>query len=344
MAGQGPLPRLVVLGGPAVDLRELRTFVAVVEEGRFSGAAHRLHLSQSAISQTIRGLEKTCGITLLERTSSGAVATSAGELLFAEARAVLARHEQAVAAMFRRRDESSALRVGVPLELPPGLLSSALSSLAVNYPSTAIAVRQVCTARQIDELSSGELDLGLLRHRPASLDLDATLVADEPLGVLVSAMQADRLGPLDEVGLDALVGLDWHGFPRQGSPVWYDELTATLRSHGLHIGAMTSQAGEVSAEVTYASVSLGRSFALAPASCRNALPPPIKWRRLAGDPIRRRTWAAWSATSCRRDLGHLVALLEKDLDGDPAGDQASSCGDSVDNQSRGFRLANSTYS
>ena len=242
----GPLARSVVLGGPAVDLRELRTFVAVVEEGRFSRAAHRLHLSQSAISQTIRGLEKTCGITLLERTSSGAVATSAGELLFAEARAVLARHEQAVAAMFRRRDENSALRVGVPLELPPGLLSGALSSLAVNYPSTAIAVRQVCTARQIDGLSSGELDLGLLRHRPASLDLDATLVADEPLGVLVSETQADRLGPLDEVGLDALVGLDWHGFPRQGSPVWYDELTATLRSHGLHIGAMTSQAGEVS--------------------------------------------------------------------------------------------------
>ena len=219
--------------------------------------------------------------------------------------------------MFRRRDENSALRVGVPFELPSGLLSGALSSLSVNYPSTAVAVRQVCTARQIDGLSAGELDLGLLRHRPASLDLDATLVADEPLGVLVSETQADRLGPLDEVGLDALVGLDWHGFPRQGSPVWFDELTATLRSHGLHIGAMTSQSGEVSAEVTYASVSLGRSFALAPASCQNALPPPIKWRRLAGDPIRRRTWAAWSATSCRRDLGHLVALLERDLDGVP---------------------------
>jgi DNA-binding transcriptional LysR family regulator len=327
-----------------VDLRELRTFVAVVEEGRFSRAAHRLHLSQSAISQTIRGLEKTCGITLLERTSSGAVATSAGELLFAEARAVLARHEQAVAAMFRRRDENSALRVGVPLELPPGLLSGALSSLAVNYPSTAIAVRQVCTTRQIDELSSGELDLGLLRHRPATLDLDATLVADEPLGVLVSAMQADRLGPLDEVGLEALVGLDWHGFPRQGSPVWYDELTATLRSHGLHIGAMTSQAAEVSAEVTYASVSLGRSFALAPASCQNALPQPIKWRRLAGDPIRRRTWAAWSATSCRRDLGHLVALLEKDVDDQWAEDEASSCGGPIENQSRGFRIANGGHS
>jgi DNA-binding transcriptional LysR family regulator len=317
-----------------VNLRELRTFVTVVEEGRFSQAARRLHLSQSAISQTIRGLEKTCGVVLLERTSSGAVATSAGELLFAEARAVLARHEQAVAAMSRRRDEGSALRVGVPFQLRPGLLSGALSALAVDYPSTAIAVRLVCTASQIGLLSSRELDLGLLRHRPPSLDLDATLVADEPLGVLVNEAQADRLGPLDEVGLDALVGLDWHGFPRQSSPVWYDELTATLRGYGLHIGAMTPHAGEASAEVTYTSVSLGRSFALAPASCRNALPPPIKWRRLTGDPIRRRTWAAWSAASCRRDLGHLVALLEKDLDGEPARNQGSSCGDPIQNRGR----------
>ena len=327
-----------------MDLRELRTFVAVVEEGRFSRAAQRLHLSQSAISQTIRGLERDCGIILFDRTNAGAVATSAGELLFAEARAVLARHEQAVAAMFRRREENSALRIGVPLELPHGLLSGALSTLAVDYPSTAIAVRHVCTARQIDGLSSGDIDLGLLRHRPANLDLDASLVADEPLGVLVSETQADRLGALDELGLEALVGLDWHGFPKQNSPVWFDELTATLRSHGLHIGAMTSQTGEVSAEVTYASVSLGRSFALAPASCQNALPPAIRWRRLTGDPIRRRTWAAWSATSCRRDLGHLVALLEKDLDGEPAGDEASPCHDPIDNQGRGFRLANGSYS
>jgi hypothetical protein len=197
---------------------------------------------------------------------------------------------------------------------------------------TAIAIRHVCTARQIDALSSGEQDLGLLRHRPASLELDATLVADEPMGVLVSEAQVDRLGPLDEVGLEALVGLDWHGFPRQSSPVWYDELTATLRSHGLHIAAATPYTEEVSPEVTYASVSLGRSFALAPASCQNALPPPIKWRRLTGDPIRRRTWAAWSATSCRRDLGHLVTLLERDLDGERAEDEASPCCDPVGSQ------------
>jgi DNA-binding transcriptional LysR family regulator len=295
-----------------MDLRELRTFVAVVEEGRFAGAAHRLNLSQPAISHTIRGLEKQCGVVLLERTSSGVVTTATGKLLVTEARAVLARYEQAVAVIAQGSTEETLLRIGIPFGLPPGLLSSALATLAAAYPTTTIAVRQLCTASQIATLGAGELDLGLLRHRPANLDLDALLVADEPLGVLVSETQADRLGPSDDVALESLVGLDleWHGFPRESSPVWYDELTATLRGYGLRIERSTSHTDELIPEVTYASVSLGRSFALAPPSCQGTLPPPIKWRRLTGDPLRRRTWAAWSAASRRRDLGHLISLLE----------------------------------
>ncbi|MGH3643986.1 MAG: LysR family transcriptional regulator [Mycobacterium sp.] len=295
-----------------MDLRELRTFVAVVEEGRFAGAANRLNLSQPAISHTIRGLEKQCGVLLLERTSSGVVTTSAGKVLVTEARAVLARYEQAVAAISRGTSEETLLRIGIPFGLPPGLLSGALATLGPTHPAMTVVVRQRCTTGQIAALGAGELDLGLLRHRPANLNFDALLVADESLGVIVSETQADRFGPSSEIGLEMLAGLDlqWHGFPRESSPVWYDELTATLRSYGLRIERSARHTDELVPEVTYASVSLGRSFALAPPSCQGALPPPIKWRRLTGDPLRRRTWAAWSAASRRRDLGHLVALLE----------------------------------
>jgi Bacterial regulatory helix-turn-helix protein, lysR family len=60
-----------------MDLRELRTVVAVIEEGRFAGVAQRMNLSQPAISHTIRSLEKQCGVKLLERTSAGVVMTTA---------------------------------------------------------------------------------------------------------------------------------------------------------------------------------------------------------------------------------------------------------------------------
>ncbi|WP_101951148.1 LysR family transcriptional regulator [Mycobacterium sp. 3519A] len=293
-----------------MDLRELRTFVAVVEEGRFAGAALRLNLSQPAISHTIRGLEKQCGVALLKRTSAGVITTPAGKLLLSEARAILARYDQALALMSARDDRDSSLNIGIPFGLPPGLLGNPLAAFAEQFPSRTVAIRQVCTARQIAMITAGELDLGLLRHRPPKADLDATLVADESLGAIVSESQAERLGQSEDIGLDSLVGLDWHGFPRESSPVWYDELTATLRSYGLHIETSSLYQDELVSEVIYASVSLGRSFALAPSTCRDDLPPPLRWRKLTGDPLRRRTWAAWSAASRRRDLAFLVGLLE----------------------------------
>jgi DNA-binding transcriptional LysR family regulator len=300
-----------------VELRELRTFVAVVEEGRFAGAAQRLNLSQPAVSHTIRGLEKSCGVQLFDRTSAGVVTTAAGKLLLVEAREVLARHEQAVAVMSRTGDREQPLRVGIPSGLPAGMLSTALATVVVEFPTTPVDVRHSCTAGQIAMLSAGELDLGLLRSRPPHNDLDATLVADEPLGVIVSASQAERLTPIGgEIGLETLIGLEWHGFHRDSSPAWYDELTATLRSHGFQVDTVASSNEQLVPEVVHATVSLGRSFALAPSSCCRTLPPPLTWRRLAGDPLRRRTWAAWAAVSRRRDLGRLVALLEGDQQDD----------------------------
>lgn len=82
-----------------MELRELRVFVAVAEEGGMSAAARRLHVSQSALSQTVTALERQLGVKLLVRSSSGVRTTEAGAVLLSEARAVLARHDQAVRTM-----------------------------------------------------------------------------------------------------------------------------------------------------------------------------------------------------------------------------------------------------
>jgi DNA-binding transcriptional LysR family regulator len=85
-----------------MEIRELRAFVAVVEAGAMSKAARLLHVSQPALSQTITALERRFGVRLLVRTSTGVQVTDAGTTLLGEARAVLARHDQALAAMARR--------------------------------------------------------------------------------------------------------------------------------------------------------------------------------------------------------------------------------------------------
>ncbi|SFH16901.1 LysR family transcriptional regulator [Streptomyces mirabilis] len=297
-----------------MELRELRAFVAVMEEGGLSAAARRLHVSQPALSQTVSGLERQLGVKLLVRGSTGVRATEAGTALLPEARAVLARHDQALGVMaLYTGPGGGALRIGIPLELPTGLLDPALAELSEAHPDTRVQARHLSTAEQLAALRAGELDVGFLRERPAGPELDALLVVREKLGVLLAAEQAAELAGPDGIALDALVGLQWVGFPRSGSPAWYDELTAILRGHGLDLGPEAPQGQALIAEVKLAAVASGKAFTLAPPGWQQPLPDHVTWSPLVGHPLVRRTWAVWPADSHRRDLGRFVAALDRSL-------------------------------
>lgn len=294
-----------------MELRELRAFVAIVEEGGLSAAARRLHVSQPALSQTMNGIERQLGVELLIRSTTGVRATAAGMTLLAEARAVLARYDQAMSAMARHTaGGANPLRLGIPLELPSELLTRPLADLAAAYPDTPVQALHMSTAAQLAALRAGELDVGLVREHPVGPDLDAMLVVEERLGVLLAADQLSKLAGPDGVRLDALAGLDWVGFPRSGSPAWYDELTAILRSHGLDLGPAAAEGQELIAQVKFAAVSTGGAFALAPPNWPHSLPDTVGWAPLVGHPLVRRTWVAWPAAAQRRDLGHFIAALE----------------------------------
>lgn len=290
-----------------MEIRELRAFVAVVEAGAMSKAARQLHVSQPALSQTITALERRLGVPLLVRTSTGVQVTDAGTTLLGEARAVLARHDQALATM-ARHTATGVLRVGVPLELPPGLLPSALARLAEKYPDTRVQARHLSSVAQVAALRADELDVGLVRERPPGPDLDAALVVAEDVGVLLAADLAEKLG--SPVRLEDLAGLEWFAFPRAGSPAWYDELAATLRSHGLDVGPEVPEEQRLIVELKIPAVSAGGAYAFAPPEWPYPMPDTVRWLPLAGNPIVRRTWAVWPATSHRRDVAEFVAALE----------------------------------
>ena len=136
------------------------------------------------------------------------------------------------------------------------------------------------------------------------------LVAQEPLGVLISSKVAARLADSDGVQLEQLAELNWVGFPRSSSPAWYDELTGILRSHGIDIGPPAPDGQELIAEVKVTAVSSGQAFALAPENGLQPLPDDVTWLPLVGQPVVRRTWAVWPAESRRRDVARLIASFQ----------------------------------
>jgi len=147
-----------------MELRHLRYFVAVAEEGHITRAAQRLGIQQPPLSQQIRALEAELGVQLLRRKPRGVELTQAGEALFAEAQAILRQIEHAVT-MTRRTARGEAGRIGL------GFTSSASF-----HPFVPQAIRDYrethpLVALSLDESGTGELVAALIEER-----LDAAFV------------------------------------------------------------------------------------------------------------------------------------------------------------------------
>src|SRR5271156_3626255 len=106
-----------------IELRHLRHFVAVAEEGHFGRAAERLAMAQPPLSQSIMRLEASIGVKLLDRVGRSFTLTGAGRAFLEEARQILARTDLAVhIARQTAAGSVTRLRVGcMPWSLLPAL-------------------------------------------------------------------------------------------------------------------------------------------------------------------------------------------------------------------------------
>ena len=145
-----------------VELRQLRYFVAVVEEGGFSRAAERLHISQPPLSTQIKGLEDEVGVRLFERSNRGVSVTAAGAVFYEEVVAVLARLEHARNKTLQvGRGDVGSLSVGFVSIADYGILPPALKSFRAQFPLVEVHLHELTTDAQIRELRAATLDLGM---------------------------------------------------------------------------------------------------------------------------------------------------------------------------------------
>jgi DNA-binding transcriptional LysR family regulator len=298
-----------------MEIRELRAFVVVVEEGGLSAAARRLHLSQSALSQTVQSLERQLGVQLLVRHHTGVRATSAGAVLLREARGLIEHHDRVQAGMARFTGGAGSataglIRIGVPLEFPPDRLPAVLGELAAAYPDTRVTVMHLPSTAQVEAVRAGELDVGLVRDRPTGPRLDAVLAVREAMGVILATARAVEIGDPTGVHLHKLAGLHWMGFARSDAPAWHDQVSATLRAHGIAVDDQPADDRPVTAEVKLAGIGTGKAFGLASPGWARPLPEGLVWYPLVDNPIVRRTWAVWPADARQRDIAALINLLD----------------------------------
>lgn len=125
-----------------VTINQLRAFVAVCDQGSFSGAARKLNRAQSAISHAIKALESAFDVELFDRDTRKAQLTAAGRSLLPDARAVISRTEE-----MKTRADSIAragapqLSVAVDVYFPRAELMDGLRTLQAEFPTAAINLR-----------------------------------------------------------------------------------------------------------------------------------------------------------------------------------------------------------
>ena len=169
-----------------VDLNKLEHLVAVSEEGSFTRAAARLHLSQQALSSSIRSLEREIGVDLLDRGGAAITALPAGRALIADAR-VLQGVARAAVHRARRigRGETELLRIGHTPAVTGDEVTALLRQAHADRPELATQVNQRYPHELTEQLLSGELDVGLCRAMAPSRGLTRTVLANQRLRVAV---------------------------------------------------------------------------------------------------------------------------------------------------------------
>ena len=157
-----------------MELRQLRLFVAVAEEGNFTRAAGRVNLSQPALTHRIQGLEDALGVRLFVRTARGAALTTAGEALLTDARHLL---EYAGAARQRVRRagglSDDTARVGFDFVAFGGVapMPSLLSTFRQRFPEMQLSLQVLESGALEEALIAGQLDLGFLLGPSRSAEL-----------------------------------------------------------------------------------------------------------------------------------------------------------------------------
>ncbi len=159
------------------ELAELSAFATVSEERSFTRAAARLGLSQSALSHSIRGLEKRLGIQLLARTTRSVSPTAAGTALLQELAPSLERIERAVAETRKQRESPSGrIRLIIPRTATKAVLLPNLAHFARTYPEIVL---EITSSNDPVDLVAGEYDAGVQLGEFIQRDMIAVRVTRE---------------------------------------------------------------------------------------------------------------------------------------------------------------------
>lgn len=269
-----------------MDIRLLRAFVTLAQQGRYHAAAQKLCLTQPALTKQIQTLEHLTGMALFERGRHGATLTHAGQLLLPGAGELL-KHYEAFRDYARNVQQGCAGALAVGFGISTFKLAPALvKAFHEQYPAVDIALNDIPSSEQCRMLLSGELHIGFVRL-PVSSPLMSHAVLEENLVLAIPAGAA-----IDPINISATL----QRYPLlQITPARGPGLSKQSRDYlkQNQLSPLTpANADDI--HTLLALVAAGNGVALLPAGARHIIPTGVELQPLEGQEVSWQVGMAWN--------------------------------------------------
>lgn len=266
-----------------MDMRQLRYFVTVADNGHMTRAAAQLGIQQPPLSQQIKALEQQLGMKLLQRHPKGVALTDAGRVFLVEARRLLQDFSEMQARMARLAGgQHGLLSVGFTSSAAAHAFTPAvLRACRSRHPGIALSLSEDSAAALIEAVAKSRLHCGLLRvpvARPEGLRFETLLTEPALLAVpLDHRLARARRAASTPVALAELAGEPLILVRRPGAPGLYANLLALCEREGVPVNV----AAEVERMMTNLNlVAAGAGISVVPASMRGVHAKSVVYRPL----------------------------------------------------------------
>lgn len=290
-----------------MELRHIRYFLVLAEEGNFTRAAGKLGIGQPPLSQQIKDLENEIGVQLFHRVPHGAELTAAGAAFLEEAKLALDAAERAkLAARRANRGETGRLSLGFTASSAFNtVVSATIREFRGRWPEVRLSLTEMNSNALMERLMRGELDAAFLRPGLEDpKDVRLRRFADEAMLVALPASHA--LASRKRVPLAALAGEPFVLFPRMVGLSLYDDIVTACRGAGFEL-VVTQEAPQIPSVVNLVAANLGVS--VVPASIAQISLDGVAYRPIEGSPVVARLGLAVLRAQRSPVTDNLISLL-----------------------------------
>ena len=170
-----------------MDLRQLRYYLEIVDQGSITRAANKLGVAQPALSLHLKNMEEELGTALLIRTSKGVQPTAAGTILARRSRTIVddfTRLKEEIQSL--ENDPTGTVRIGLPGTISGIVAIPLLNTLRERYPRITLTVAEAMSGFVGEWLKDGQVDIGVLYAPVSEKGLSAVKLVEEELVVISS--------------------------------------------------------------------------------------------------------------------------------------------------------------